>query len=217
MRVRSGYPGRAPAPIGEMGRTVLIHAAPPHPTRQAHGRHTGPVESPDRRPPHPAANTISRCSATASGDARHCRCRGATPDTPRSAHRARGPGSSCGALAAHGAWHSSIPPAPPHSRDARATITHSGHTFTLDSALKPLSHPPETLIHSHSTHPLCLSYSLTRIHSLSLTLTQTHPLTHSHASTHSLTRIHSLSLTGGACRCAPHWESLKGSLEIVID
>ena len=71
------------------------------------------------------------------------------------------------------------------TRDARATITHSGHTFTLDSALKPLSHPPETLIHSHSTHPLCLSYSLTRIHSLSLTFTQTHPLTHSHASTHS--------------------------------
>jgi hypothetical protein len=43
-------------------------------------------------PSHPAA-IISRCSATASGDARHCRCRGATPDTPRSAYRARGPGS----------------------------------------------------------------------------------------------------------------------------
>lgn len=64
----------------------------PHPTRQAHGRHGPRGRSPDRRPPHPAA-IISRCSATASGDARHCRCRGATPDTPRSAYRARGPGS----------------------------------------------------------------------------------------------------------------------------
>jgi hypothetical protein len=186
MRVRSGYPGRAPAPIGELGRTVLIHAAPPHPTRQAHGRHTGPVESPDRRPPHPAANTISRCSATASGEARHCRCRGATPDghrTPRAARTGRADQAPAAGHSRHGIHR--FPPAPPHSRDARATITHSGHTFTLDSALKPLSHPPETLIHSHSTHPLCLSYSLTRIHSLSLTFTQTHPLTHSHASTHS--------------------------------
>ena len=42
MRVRSGYPGRAPAPIGELGRTVLIHAAPPtRPVRLTAA--TGPV------------------------------------------------------------------------------------------------------------------------------------------------------------------------------
>jgi hypothetical protein len=168
----------------------------PHPTRQAHGRH-GPrgrsPESRQARPPHPAA-IISRCSATASVDARHCRCRGATPDTPRSAHRARGPGSR-GAPSAH---HIVFDPprAPrlkPNSsparslRDARTTITHSGHTFTLDSALSSetsLTPSRDSITRTQliSTQPLILTHNAsTHSHSL----TQTHPLTHSHASTHS--------------------------------
>ena len=181
----------------------------PHPTRQAHGRHGPRGRSPDRRPPHPAA-IISRCSATASGDARHCRCRGATPDTPRSAYRARGPGSR-GAL---GTSYIIVrrprtrkPQAPPRSlRDARATITHSGHTFTLDSALSSetsLTPSRDSITRTQliSTQPLILTHNAsTHSHSL----TQTHPLTHSHASTH-------LPLTLTHWRCV----SMRTSLGVV--
>ena len=197
----------------------------PHPTRQAHGRHGPRGRSPLTRlatapPSHPAA-IISRCSATASGDARHCRCRGATPDTPRSAYRARGPGSR-GSLGTSRNTYLSAgpPPASPKPRPAlfatRERQSPTQVTLSLSTPLcplKPLSHTPETLSLALNSSPLSLSYSLTT-HPLTLThsLKRIHSLTHTHPLTY-----HSLSLTGGACRCAPHWESLKGSLEIVID
>ena len=178
-----------------MGRTVLIHAAPPtRPVRLTAA--TGPVDAVTRQatapPSHPAA-IISRCSATASGDARHCRCRGATPDTPRIAYRARGPGSR-GALGT--SYLKFIyPPAQPASPKPRPALFATRErqsptqvTLSLSTPLcplKPLSHPPETLSPSHSTHLHSASHTHSqRIHSLSLT--------HSNASTHSLTRIHSL-------------------------
>ena len=163
----------------------------PHPTRQAHGRH-GPRGVTRQATAPPRRYTISRCSATASGDARHCRCRGATPDTPRSAYRARGPGSR-GSLGTSRIYRSAgptrKPQAPPRSlRDARATITHSGHTFTLDSALSSetsLTPSRDSITRTQLISNDSASHTHSqRIHSLSLT--------HSNASTHSLTRIHSL-------------------------
>ena len=101
------------------------------------------------------------------------RRRPATPDTAGAAVRHRTPRAARTGRAdqAPAGGHSRpfiFPPAPPHSRDARATITHSGHTFTLDPALKPVSHPPETL-------SLALNSS-----TLPLILTHTHPLTLTH-------------------------------------
>ena len=182
MRVRSGYPGRAPAPIGELGRTVLIHAAPPHPTRQAHGRHgpRGGVTA-DRRPPQ--CPPLYDFSLLGDGVRRRPTLPVPRCDTGHPAQRAQGARTRLQLWGAHSRPFI-FPPAPPHSRDARATITHSGHTFTLDPALKPVSHPPETLsLALNSIHSASHTHSHASTHSHSLT--QTHPLTHSHASTHS--------------------------------
>jgi hypothetical protein len=199
----------------QLGNWAARFSYTPHPPPDPSG--SRPPRAPwtvtrDRRDrPHPAA-IISRCSATASGDARHCRCRGATPDTPRSAYRARGPGSrgALGTSYLSAGPTRTAPQAPPRSlRDARATITHSGHTFTLDSALSSEtsltpsrdSAPTLSLALNSSTQPLILTHNAsTHSHSL----TQTHPLTHSHASTH-------LPLTLTHWRCV----SMRTSLGVV--
>jgi hypothetical protein len=91
-------------------------------------------------------------------------------------------------------------------RDARTTITHSGHTFTLDSALSSetsLTPSRDSITRTQliSTQPLILTHNAsTHSHSL----TQTHPLTHSHASTH-------LPLTLTHWRCV----SMRTSLGVV--
>ena len=175
----------------QLGNWAARFSYTPHPPPDPSG--SRPPRAPcvdghrDRRPPHPAA-IISRCSATASGDARHCRCRGATPDTPRSAYRARGPGSR-GALGTsrHHIYPPAQEPASPKPRPAlfatRERQSPTQVTLSLSTPLcplKPLSHTPETLSLALNSSPLSLSYSLT-----------THPLT----LTHSLKRIHSLTHT----------------------
>ena len=109
--VRSGYPGRAPAPIGELGHTVLIHAAPPHPTRQA-GRltaATGPVDG------HPTGDrpTLPLDNFSLLGDGVE-----ATPDTAGAAVRHRTPraartGRADQAPGGHSAHHIYPPAAAP--------------------------------------------------------------------------------------------------------
>ncbi len=179
MRVRSGYPGRAPAPIGELGRTVLIHAAPPHPDPSGSRPPRAPWSHPTGDRPTPPLYDFSLL-----GDGVRRRPTLPVPrcDTGHPAQRAQGARTrlQLGALAAF-----IFPPAPPHSRDARATITHSGQSHFHSRLRSETSLTPSgdsitrtQLIHSAShTH----SHASTHSHSL----TQTHPLTHSHASTHS--------------------------------
>ena len=140
----------------------------------------GPVESPDRRPPRPAAIISRRSSDGVRRRPRQLVTR-ARHGHDRRGHQRDSPRTERG----HSRHHFPRPAPLPHSR-RRATITHSGHTFTLDSALKPLSFTLSPLLYHSRVNRIhsALSYSLTRTtHSHSLT--QTHPLTHSHASTHS--------------------------------
>ena len=187
--VRSGYPGapaRANWGIGPHGSHTR-RTPPPDPSgsRPPRAPLTGPVWSHTRQ----ATAPPRRYNFSLLGDGVRRRPTLPVPrcDTGHPAQRAQGARTrlQLGGGQAFFIFVISAGPAP-RSRDARATITHSGHTFTLDSALKPLSHPPETLslalnsstqplILTH-THPLTLTHSLKRTHSL----THTHPLTLTH-------------------------------------
>lgn len=166
---------------------------------------TGPVESPDRRPPRPAAIISRRSSDGVRRRPRQLVTRARHGHDRRRGHQRDSPRTERG----YSRHHFPRPAPLPHSR--RESDNH------------PLRSHFHSRLRSETSlfHPLASALSLTSTHPLSpLILTHTHhslSLTHSNASTHSLTRIHSLSLTGGACRCATHCESLKGSLEIVID
>ena len=203
MRVRSGYPGRAPAPIGELGRTVLIHAAPPHPDPSGSRPPRAPWSHPTGDRPTPPLYDFSLL-----GDGVRRRPTLPVPrcDTGHPAQRAQGARTRL-QLGGHTRGHSYFRrPRPTLATRERQSPTQV--TLSLSTPLcplKPLSHPPETLSlalnSSPTTQPLILTHNAsTHSHSL----TQTHPLTHSHASTH-------LPLTLTHWRCV----SMRTSLGVV--
>jgi hypothetical protein len=170
----------------------------PHPTRQAHGRHGPRGRSPESRgsrqarPPKTAPPCRYNFSLLGDGVRRRPTLPVPRCDTGHPAQRAQGARTRLQGATRHIIFDPAGPRLKPNSsparslRDARTTITHSGHTFTLGSALSSetsLTPSRDSITRTQLIHSASHTHSQ-RIHSLSLT--------HSNASTHSLTRIHSL-------------------------